>query len=174
MTAIEFRNGIIDWLHKYGFTNVKSVVCHTDSAYDMENHEIRIGLEKIENVDEWFEEFLIERGLGWENIPSPVLQFLHELGHSQTVHDYTQEQLMMCRFLKDFIGPTDVSKESAIKYWKIMDELAANEWLINFANKEIDAIAELCQWFIDHWEDSIDDLMKEVWNSSISENKTYT
>ena len=163
-TASEFKAGIMDWLHKYNFTNVESVTCHRYSGYKIKNHEIRIGIEAVENVDVWFEEFLIERGLEWEHIPSPVLQFLHELGHSQTVYEYTDDQLAMCSLLKYFIGDTDECKKNAVKYWKIMDELAANDWLINFANKEIEAISELCQFFINNWEDSVQSMEEEVWN----------
>ena len=165
MTAAEFRNGVMDWLHKYGFTDIVSVSYNLYSSFNMDEHEIRIGTEALHGVDKWFEEFLVERGLEWENIPSPVLQFLHELGHSQTVYEYTDDELMMFHLVKEFTGETDACKESAMQYWKVADELAANNWLVDFANREIDAMKELCQWFIDNWEDSIQSMEEEAWNN---------
>ncbi len=167
MQAVDFKAGIMKWIHKNGFSSeVKKIKYDIYSSFDLDTYQINIGIEKLDGVDEWFEEFLLERGFQWEGIPSPVLQFLHELGHSQTIYDFSNSELVLCDTLKKFIGIGDC-KDSAVKYWEVMDELAANDWLIDFTNNNIDAVSELCQYFIDNWEDSIQNIEGEVWRNCI-------
>ena len=168
MTAAEFKNGIMDWLKKNKIEdNVSELIFNDTFYFDWANNTVAIGVNDLEDAGKWFEEFLIDRGMEWTGILSPVLGLLHEVGHSKTVYTFDETRRFMCRVLKDLLGPTNESKDASFDYWNIEDEAAANDWVISFVNEHIAAVEELCQYFIDNWEDSLDDVIIEAEKMSV-------
>lgn len=156
MRAYEFLNGLKDWLQKYKFDNVFDIKFDECSCYAIQQHCITIGIMRSDAIeDALFEEFLIENGMEANGFPPVVLQFLHELGHSQTIHIFSDDELKYFRFIKHMTSYTEDTKKFIKTYWAIDDELAANKWAINFINTSCDAVIELCQFFIDNWNSMI-------------------
>lgn len=161
MTIEDFKGGIMNWLRKYNFNTVDHIEFHLNSSYHIDEHVIRIGVYAQEESAEWFVDFLSERGLEWEGIPHPILQFLHELGHNQTVYDFSDVELLTYSFLKQGIQDDD-PHQAAIEYWSLGDELAANLWAIDFINNSSEALIELCELFVDAWNELVDDICDEA------------
>lgn len=162
VATIEFKNKIISWLRDNGCTNVEEIKLTREFTYCRIDKTINIGIVDQPTVGTWFEDFLLDNGCEYENIPYPLLAFLHEVGHSQTIENFNEEELTWCSLMKESPVDPEDKKYSVFKYWKIPDEWAANEWLINFVNQHITAVANL--WtdiFIPLWEKMLDE--DNVW-----------
>lgn len=144
-----FQEALQNWLHKNEMPEVQIDFC-TDFAFDDETHTIYVGVQQYENVDEFYEEFLDINGCEWGNIPGPVLAFLHELGHANTLKHFNIEQLAFFQFAKKMIDQND-EKKAMFDYWEVPDEWAANDWAIHFINEHIDAVQELIAAYADAW-----------------------
>ena len=159
MTERQFICALKKWLKDNNLKGVRKLRFHADSMYDFRKRKIYVGIEDKGEADGWFAEFLDSLGIEWEDIPTPVLCFLHELGHSQTIHSISKEILDECRVAKGVLRyyPDD-EKNAAFVYWALEDELAANKWLVNFVNTNPNAVCALCQYFIDNWNNTVENI----------------
>ena len=155
MTAInDFRSTIVHWLCNNGFPNI-DIDFESDFGYaiiDTENiRYINVGIiAAIEENSTYFEQFLYEYGLEYMNIPLPILMFLHELGHHMTISSFTDEDLWLCQFSKAF-DHNGTEQEEFFHYWEMPDEFAANIWLVNYVNNNIEKVKEFCKIFFNAW-----------------------
>ena len=143
LTARLFKNAIMEWLTENGLTNVKSVKFTDDFRYDLDTHIVKFGMWSLYEIGDWFEEYLCEHGCKYVDIPKPILAFLHEVGHSETIDNFSNEEIAWCHILKKTTTDKDTYKETAYRYWSIPDEAFANEWVVNFINTHIEAIMDL-------------------------------
>ena len=151
------------WLRKNNLWNVKHFALDRGFGYcELLNHTLYIGVEEEKpEIQQWFIEFLEENGLLWEEIPVPILAFLHEVGHSETLPYFNKEDNFAFYVNKmAFKGKWD--RQTAFDYWSVPDEFAANTWLIEFVNNHIDAVIELINLYADNWNNlSEEDLIIE-------------
>lgn len=140
-------NNIHNWLAKNGFNNI-DLTTSLDFAYNITNNTIVIGTEKYPTVGRYFEQFLYEYGLEYSGIFDSVLAFLHELGHVYTIPAFSNAELMLYQIAKNFTAEDftnmETEQEKFNYYWELPDEFAANMWVINFVNNNIEAVEELC------------------------------
>lgn len=150
----EFKATIRAWLDKYQMPQFDIGFCEDDFCFDDDNKVLYFGTTHSPDIEEWFAEYLSENGCNWEGIQGPVLSFLHELGHANTMKEFNMQQLGFCLFTKNLIGQQDDldEKEASFAYWDVPDEWAANEWAINFINEHIDAVVEFTDILADVWE----------------------
>ena len=153
-TEKAFRDGIQNWLQKYNMPKI-NLDFSQDFAFDFKSDTLYIGVEAFEDVDEYFNEYLEKHGFEWENVPAPVLAFLHELGHANTIHDFNDSQIVFFDFCKQLANQQDDEKEAMFAYWDVPDEYAANRWLIDFSEENIDAMMELVQVYSEKWNDMV-------------------
>ena len=111
-----------------------------------------MGINSHENIGAWYEAFLVNLGCEYTDIPEYILCFLHELGHSQTIYDFSDQDLKWCRLMKDFTHDIEDYHESVNKYWNVADELAANKWAVEFINNHVDQVIALWKIFDKNWE----------------------
>lgn len=86
--------------------------------------------------DSDFMAFVRELGL-FTDFDCITLSLLHELGHAETCIDFDELEWGACSVLKmDLYEKSDNMpfSEYISKYWNIPDELAAQKWLVVFAN----------------------------------------
>lgn len=149
-----FEQKLNDWLIDNSFTC--KVKFDTDFAYETKENVLYVGINGYSTVGRWFEQFLYEYGLDYTGIYDPVLCLCHELGHSMTINQFSDEELRLFQFAK--FMTEDERMESAdgmFKYWEIKDEFAANMWAIQFINTNIDCVCELCEIYRLYWNDFI-------------------
>ena len=164
-TVDTFKSELMNWLRECGFNDVKNLDFAIDFAYNIPDHKIHIGVQRYPEVSEWFVEFLDEYGFMFEDVPEPVLCFLHELGHNQTIYNFSDETLQFLAFRKNFT--LSEGKEGMMAYWTLDDELAANKWLIDWTSNHIDEFFALCSIYSTCWNAMVDevnvfDLIQEV------------
>ena len=152
MDAItKFRTDLEGWLIKHGFEKL-GFVWHNEYAYGFESHRIFLSTMAYPKVDEWLDEFFVDHGCHYTDIAAPVKYFLHELGHHETISQFSTEDLGEYMFLKMVSGDMELSdKEYAYNYWSIPDEMAANQWAIDFINEHIDAVCDLIDVYYNDW-----------------------
>lgn len=143
---------LTDWLKNNGCEEIKIHFNPDGFFYNIETKEIALAIETDPETDEYFIDFLEEKGCDVVNyVPTPVLAFLHELGHYHTIYDYEQMELMFYNFIKEAIGADDhmSEREKAFAYWESPDELDANMWAINFMmdTENTEALNELINIF---------------------------
>ncbi len=159
-----FTNKINDWAQMYLNENIYVILDKTFYYnYGLETIAIATDCNEIpEQISDWFNETLNELGLMWEDLPWPLLAFLHEAGHSQTLNKYSNEELQRHYYEKLFISWDSryTRKEKQMTYWRVEDELAANTWAVNFANTNTKAIEELTIIFMTYWNDLIEEVYK--------------
>ena len=146
-----FRDEIFKWFTDNGISEVSGLAIAGNFAYEVDNQVIRIGLLEYEEVGSWFKEFLTEHGCQYVDLPTPVLSFLHEVGHSQTLKWFSDHDLDICSMYKIKAREIDGWKASIMKYWTAADEFAANRWVVNFLNNHLDAACELWNIFSTYW-----------------------
>ena len=121
-------------------------------AYDYEKHIVYVGVIEFANAGYWFENFLYEYGMEYIGIPAPVLCLLHEIGHHMTIEYFSDQELTICSFIKMMM---EAERESDIQhmfeYWEVADEFSANMWAVNFINNFIEDVEELCNIYINYW-----------------------
>lgn len=153
-----FESNIMSWLEKHGLNEVKRIRFGKDFTYEITEHIINIGTSCEDESDEWFEEYLTRKGCRCAGIPADILSFLHEVGHSCTIHKM-MDQFGGTKFLDDCIDrksqiyrAAHTLKEGYLAYWNVEDERAANDWEVWFINEHQDAVVEL----YDIWIEGID------------------
>ena len=154
--AENFKTELMSWLYKNGFYTVESLEFDSNFKYNLPEHIIYIGIKIEPDISDCFEKYLDGLNFQFEDVPAQVLAFLHELGHSQTIYDFSQDELMSFYFEKVtgtiIIDSSPEKEEQAkFKYWNVADERAANEWLVNFTNTHTEAFFELCALYTDCW-----------------------
>ena len=159
MNAItKFKADLQDWLVKNGFEKL-DFAWALDFGYGVDSHEIHIGVQAFPEISAWFEEFLIENGCLYEDIIDPVKCFLHELGHHMTNYKFTDEQLVICSWLKTYDeGVEELNeKDFLYHYWQVPDEMSANMWAIDFINEHIDAVCDLIDIYCEDWNNIVNE-----------------
>ena len=162
MTAVEkFHNDILNWLQKNGFEKL-GICFNEDFAYiiDDNNIAIQIGVQSYPEVSRYFEQFLYQYGMEYTGIYDPVLCFIHELGHSQTIQYFNAQEQLLCELTKQFNHSTN-EQDWYNEYWEIPDEFAANIWAVNFINNHIEAVEELCDIYAQDWAEMFKDITIE-------------
>lgn len=163
MSAIqEFRNEVVKWMCRNGIPNI-DVDCDEDFKYNYGTHTIYCGFENFystQSID--FEQFLYEYGCEYQGIWTPVLAFLHECGHSLTNSNFTDVELDYYWIIKNL-------KDDFFEYWEVPDEFSANVFVIDFVNSKIDAVAELCEIFINGYKAIYDE--GEIWDYIVERGK---
>lgn len=164
-----FKNALINWLCKNHMPNI-DIGFDYDFGYavddDLGIHMINIGVEANEDAGCYFEQFLYEYGCEYCGIPYPILCMLHECGHVNTINQFSDSELFLFDLTKQF-DHGESKQEWFNRYWSIPDEFAANMWVVNFINNNIEAVEDLCNTFISAWIelhehiDSMFDLVKE-------------
>ena len=135
----EFHDEIIQWLGRNGFDNVDVSFELNEFCFDGNRNIINIGSGYEFEVGRLFEQFLYEYGMEYVGFYDPILYFLHELGHYNTVYSFSNEELWRYNFIKLLVN--------AFEYWEIPDEMAANMWVVDFVNEKVEAVEELCDIF---------------------------
>ena len=146
-----FKSVIIKWLCEHDFSNLEIDFANDFGYINTDDLKcINIGIIPHPIEGNYFEQFLYEYGCDYVDIPYQILCFLHELGHYNTVTNFSDEELWTYYFIKD-IDEARISQEEYFKYWEIPDEFAANIWVINYINTHIEAVEELTQKYIIAW-----------------------
>ena len=141
-----FEENVKNWLEKNGFVDLE-VVDDDEFRYDIDNKVIYTGVVSTsEGI--WFEQFESDHGMKITGIIPEVLAFLHEVGHYCTVDNFGNNDREDDNLNKFFIDMIEDSHDRMIKYWNLPMEFAANMWVVDFVNNNIDAVKELC----DMWE----------------------
>lgn len=158
MNAItKFKTDLQNWLVKNGFEKI-DFVWDEDFAYGIDSHEIHIGVQAFPEISEWFEEFLVnEVGCNYTDILDPVKCFLHELGHHETVYQFTNNELAWFNFFKTTDEEEAETKDFLWTYWRVKDEWAANKWAVDFINEHIDAVCDLIDIYCNDWNNITDE-----------------
>ena len=143
---------IMSWLGENGFDVVENIEIGADYLYNINTHSIIVGINHHENIGKWYEEFLVNHGCEYVDIPEYVLCFLHELGHSQTIYRFSETDLKWCSLMKGFTHDVEDYKTSVFEYWNVADELAANEWAVKFINENTEQVIALWKIFDKYWE----------------------
>lgn len=148
-----FKIGIINWLCKNNFSNI-DVDFEYDFGYavddDLGIHCLNIGVEDNNAAGTFFEQFLYEYGCDYVGIPYPILALIHELGHIATINNFSQTELKLFELAKEF-SHGESNHDWFFHYWEMPDEFAATMWAVDFINEHIDAVEELCNFFIPTW-----------------------
>lgn len=160
MTALEkFKVDMANWIYKNGFDEI-GLCFGQDFAYVLledGRFGIQIGTEGYPEVGRYFEQFLYEYGLEYMGIYDPVLAFLHELGHAQTLNYFSDLELKFFELAKESID-SESEYDRFVHYWSLPDEFAANMWAINFINEHKDAVDKLCQIYWENWNEAVEEL----------------
>ena len=125
------------WLEKNGFIGVKAEE-NDVFAYNMTKRVIYMGKE-LESGVENFPEFLDKNGCDYAaDVLLYMLAFLHELGHFNTIHSYSEMELLLFDAMKIVNGRDEnlSIKEKAFVYWSVPDEWDANNWEIQYLMNE--------------------------------------
>lgn len=156
-----FTTAISEWLHNNNFENI-NLSFDRDFGFDIEDKTIYLGTEDCGQVFSFYEDFLSNLGCGWTDLPEPMLAFLHELGHSQTIHTFSEEKLGCFCLIKVFINTYDEYdqpiKDGLFAYWRVADELAACTWEAEFLNNHIEAVLMLIKIFQTYWNKLMEEL----------------
>ena len=155
----EFLTAVKEWLSQNNFSNAE-VDIKDDFFYDITTQTINIGIYQYEDADEWFEEFLVENGCNYVGILAPVLSFLHELGHYNTIDKFSEFELMFHYMLKEDPVKDEMDpKEWIFTYWCIPDEFAANEWEVKYINSHIEQVECLGEIFMTYWNEMVEEVL---------------
>lgn len=139
------------------FDPMPTIYIDREFSYDQLDCSITLGWDlRREDLPEAFNNWLLQHGLIWGNLPYPMLAFLHEVGHYKTVDCISLTDLHHTWFIKGILAYRD-NKDMDL-YWNTPDEYSANMWLINFANNHEEAINELGDIFCNYWNDAIDEI----------------
>ena len=153
---MSFKSEVVQWLCDNGFSSLDveldSDFCYstgedTDFNYVGECV-IKVGTDRFDEIDKWFEQFLYEYGLEWMDL-GRVLPFIHELGHHNTIYNFSNfERLAMYYSKFRIFSDEEVTIEEMFKYWETPDEFAANVWAVNFINENISEVERLVNIFL--------------------------
>ena len=158
----ELKSKLYHWLAvnilnvSVSFDPMPTIYIDREFSYDQLDCSITLGWDlRREDLPEAFNNWLLQHGLIWGNLPYPMLAFLHEVGHYKTLDCISLIDLHHTWFIKGILAYRD-NKDIDL-YWDTPDEYAANMWLINFANSHEEAINELGDIFCNYWNDAIDE-----------------
>jgi len=129
-----------DWLVRHHFDVV--IDFGDDFSYNTDYHILTFGTKSYPDVGRYFEQFLYEYGMEYTGIFDEVLCMLHELGHYMTIDNFDEGERVECFLFKHLIRGEDF--EWFEGYWSVSDEFAANMWVVNYVNENIEAVEELC------------------------------
>jgi len=148
-----FKSVLINWLCSQNMSNI-DINFAEDFGYttddDLGIHILNIGVIANNEGCNYFEQFLYEYGCEYLGIPYPILAFLHECGHINTLNQFSPSELYLYQITKQF-SHDENPYEWYTNYWLLPDEFAANIWVINFINTHIDEVEQLCDIFIHEW-----------------------
>lgn len=137
-TINTFRIDIIKWLTKYDISNIDVNIANR-FAYDPEDHIIYFGIyDDIKETGIDFSQYLYEYGCEYVDIWYPILAFLHEVGHVRTLDSFDEHDRLFMNVFKTF-------KTTNFEYWDVQDEFAANMFVVDFINNNIEAVTELIE-----------------------------
>lgn len=153
MSIIRFKTNVEKWLSENGYE--VGIEVTTNFAYNRIDNQICFGVVNNEKVGKWFSEYMIKKGCNYaKDIPWPVLAFIHELGHFNTIDQFSEEELILFSFMKE--SKTKMKKKSSMfSYWSMPDEDAANTWAVHFLNEQKDKLIELCELLATEWENLV-------------------
>lgn len=98
-------------------------------------------LSKFEDIDKWFMEYAVE-DLGYdESLGYTLISILHEIGHNETIEDFSEKEEARMEKLKAGLSAT--SKKDCMKYFSLKIERVATEWGIEFSEEYKDELLEL-------------------------------
>jgi len=149
-----FKLNIINWLYDHNI-QIDDIKFGNDFGYDIENNTVIIGLNRYPEIEHWFQKY-IERRTQWENVPIQVLQFFHELGHSQTIINFSDVELVAYDIAKKNFREEANNKltiEYMNKYMGMPDEQAANHWMTRYMNMHHEDFGEFIEYFVINWND---------------------
>ena len=135
----ESIKAIRKWIRESGF----SVGCRlTEKEFFYDSFQNAIFLPKNyadEETDPFFKAFLLENGLKNADLNVITLSILHELGHAETDHLFTEEEWALDTLLKinndeNALEKYANAKEYLYTYWNTLTEKSANNWAIMYAN----------------------------------------
>lgn len=172
INAVKLKNNLIHWLCAHNAANIE-IDYEEDFGYaigDDDTRCINLGVTRWHEEAVYFEQFLYEYGCEYIDIPIPVLAFLHELGHHFTLSNFTDFELKFYETIKGALSNfTDFelkfcentksadTEESDFDffyhYWELPDEFAANMWVIDFINNNIDDVNELSYIYWNGWKE---------------------
>lgn len=127
------------WIKENGF----SVGCRlTEKEFFYDSFSNAIYLPKgytDEETDPFFKAFLVENGLKNENLNAVTLSILHELGHAETDHLFTETEWAFDAMMKiendeHALEKYPTAKDYLYAYWNNLTEKSANNWAIMYAN----------------------------------------
>ena len=154
INAVKLKNNLIHWLCAHDAANIE-IDYEEDFGYaigDDNTRCINLGVTKWHEEAVYFEQFLYEYGCEYIDIPIPVLAFLHELGHHFTLSNFTDFELKFCEIIKGAdIEGSDF--DFFYHYWELPDEFAANMWVVDFINNNIDDVNELSYIYWNGWKE---------------------
>ena len=135
----ESIKAIRKWIKESGF----SVGCRlTEKEFFYDSFQNAIFLPKSytdEETDPIFKAFLVENGLKNADLNVVTLSILHELGHAETDHLFTDTEWTFDAMLKisndeNALEKFANAKEYLYAYWNTLTEKGANNWAIMYAN----------------------------------------
>lgn len=144
------------WLRKNGF--VCDVEFDDDFGYNIETNTLYIGTLDYDEVRTWFEQFLYEYGCEYCGFYYPVMCLLHELGHKKTIANFTPTELLFLSVKKEMLDERMKMQEAMFEYWELPDEFAANMWVVDFINSNVEAVEELCGIYLMYWNDFVKEM----------------
>jgi hypothetical protein len=121
------------WLEKYNFS-ARVYGMDYEFGYYPEENDITYSFLYIQEVENHWNEFVASLGCRYE-MSHFWTSFFHELGHSETMHLLTKEEL-------DYSASRAVVANNA-EYFELPREIIATKWAVNFINNEIDKVMEL-------------------------------
>jgi hypothetical protein len=160
----KFESTLMNWLKDNSIDSVWAIRFGLEYAYEIDTHTIVIGTDSSSEDDELFMSYCEDRGCRCAGIPSNIMSFLHEVGHSQTIHQMMAEDdkfIDKCNACKKFwYDNAMTAREGILGYWSSPDEAAANEWEMRFINEHQGAVVEL----YDLWNSTIDEIANSIVN----------
>lgn len=147
------------WLRKNGF--VCDVEFDDDFGYDRLTNTLIVGTIDYAEIGVWFDQFLYEYGAEYCGIFSSVLSLLHELGHKMTIGSFSDDELIVYDTFKNLMEDRMENYNMMYLYWEMPDEFAANAWVVDFINGNIDAVEELCNIYISYWNDFVKEMYSD-------------
>lgn len=151
--AFDFKANLLNWTIKNCLQNINTIDFGCEFSYNIAFKKVSLSFELNPIVKE-FNKVLDELDFPFEDVPAPILAFLHEVGHAQTLFNFTREEMGYFNFQKIYKGvdinaPYNQQIEQVRAYWNIADEYAANKWIVDFAKSNPNAIMNLFDIFCD-------------------------
>ena len=131
----EITNALNAWLEKHGFTARADGLC-TDFGYWIDKDTIDYSLTTTEKIRDSWNSWIEEVGCEYV-IDFFYSAFLHELGHSETIDQLTDEEWEISSAA--LLDPSITYCE----YYHLPRELAATQWAVDYINNHTREVTEL-------------------------------